>query len=215
MILALTFTDGLTVSAIILALVAISSEIAFFIIQTKHLTQSEKEQIRHIGEMREVLGRLEGLTTGTRDHLQVQFDRVLAAAIGGSGEVTTIEKQSDATVKGGGDDSWRRARLETLLKMNPQLRYLLSKVVAGELDFSAELRARAEKPGSTSRQAVLTDVGVLAADMARLSTLGVTSFKRGVVRLADGMEWVPQLLDEASEKAAKTSQEAKEPEEKE
>jgi hypothetical protein len=78
----MTFTDGLTVSAIILAVVAIVSEILFFIVQTDRAARSQREISDYVGQMREVLGKIEGLTTSTREQLQEQFTLALKAAVG-------------------------------------------------------------------------------------------------------------------------------------
>ena len=78
----MTFTDGLTASAIILALVAIVSEIVFFIVQTDRAAKSQREISDYVGQMREVLGEIKGLTTGTREQLQEQFGQLLDFALG-------------------------------------------------------------------------------------------------------------------------------------
>lgn len=76
------FSDGLAVAAIVLAVLAIVSEIAFFVVQTDRATKSQREISDYVGRMREVLGKIEGLTTGTREQLQDQFRWLLQAAVG-------------------------------------------------------------------------------------------------------------------------------------
>jgi hypothetical protein len=76
------FSDGLTASAIILAVVAIVSQIAFFVVQTDRAAKSQREISDYVGQMRGVLGKIEGLTTGTREQLQEQFMLALRAAVG-------------------------------------------------------------------------------------------------------------------------------------
>lgn len=78
----MTFTDGVAVSAIILAVVAIASEVLFFIVQTDRAAKSQREISDYVGQMRELLGKIEGLTTGTREQLQEQFRWLLERAVG-------------------------------------------------------------------------------------------------------------------------------------
>jgi hypothetical protein len=78
----MTFTDGLTASAIILAVVAIGSEVLFFIVQTDRAAKSQREISDYVGQMREVLGKIEGLTTSTREEVWEQFKLLLEKVVG-------------------------------------------------------------------------------------------------------------------------------------
>jgi len=116
----MTFTDGLTASAIILAVVAIVSEIVFFIVQTDRASKSQREISEYVGQMRQVLGKIEGLTTSTREQQQEQFKQLLDFALGQqrasigeelAGKVGAFEKQLaslEAKLSTGGDQEYER-----------------------------------------------------------------------------------------------------------
>ena len=120
----MTFSDGLTVSAIVLAVVAIASEVLFFIVQTDRATKSQREISDYVGQMRGVLAKIEGLTTGTREELREQLTRLLDFAlseqrasvsdkledkvVGIEQRVVAVEERSE----GSGDEELRMAVAE-------------------------------------------------------------------------------------------------------
>lgn len=94
----MTFTDGLTASAIILAVLAIVSEIVFFVVQTQQAAKSQREISDYVGQMRGVLGEIKGLTTGTREQQQEQFKQVLDYLLGQ--QRTSIGQELEERVAG-------------------------------------------------------------------------------------------------------------------
>ena len=144
----MTFTDGVAVSAIILAVVAIASEVLFFIVQTDRAAKSQREISDYVGQMREVLGKIEGLTTGTREQLQEQFRVVLQAAIGQervsigeelAGRLDAFEKHLAglAAKRSGAGDQEYRALVEQLKN---EIRLLANEFAEEKLSRSPGVR---------------------------------------------------------------------------
>ena len=195
-----TFSDGLAISATVLSLTAIGFGVAFFIVQTQQLYRGQKESADYVGEMKEVLGKIEGLTVGTRDQLQGQFDRVLNAALSGQATATPKPTAANAT----GDEAGRDATSSALEFRRARLRQLISRP---ENRRVVELLSRggvtAEKVIDPFLQGQGTEATVRAAisamiTMGQLIALDLVKQDKpsGEISLKTTEGWVQDLLKE-------------------
>ena len=184
----MTFTDGLTVSAIVLALLAIVSEVVFFIVQTDRAAKSQREISDYVGQMREVLGKIEGLTTSTGSRLETITAQMVSGLLGRAGP--PAEPPPVAGGKGPGElHAWRIDRGVTILRRPGPGRAAVDRLVHGPRDLESlvsEVVALAPKDKGTLDWAL-----ELMAVMAVLRILDLVAYggdEKAVSLTAEGRE---------------------------
>jgi len=120
-------------SAIILAVVAIVSEIAFFIVQTDRAAKSQREISDYVGQMRHVLGKIEGLTTSTGSRLETITAQMVSGLLGRAEpwpQAASAETRQIQSDPGG----WRLQRAAAVLRGRPAARVVVEHLAGGARD---------------------------------------------------------------------------------
>ena len=191
----MTFTDGLAVSAIVLALLAIGSEILFFIVQTDRAAKSQREISDYVGQMRQVLGKIEGLTTSTGSRLETITAQLVSGLLGRVGP----SPEAVGAAAGGPEAEVEQGRLEQIAKVVRALgpaRAVLEYLAGGSRDAdtlgSQLVELKPEGEGDTWLWGIPAAVGVLRA----LDLLTVDRENRTVSLTAEGRRFAERLAQE-------------------